>query len=177
MIDLFYWFEKSTKQKACLSEYCTFCDVNYREIVKHVNTRWLSLERAVGRVLQQYDALKSYCISEDDSTPRFQRLCAVFSTPMTEVYLLFYQSALQTFVHLNKFLQREDPLLPVLHQQMASFLSKLVSKFLPPSTIKAANKDFSTLQYMEKENQHPDGCMPLCWYGDQNTCAKTTRRG
>ena len=63
MIDLFYWFDKSTKRKASLSEYCTFCDVTYRDIVKHVNTRWLSLERAVGHVLQQYDALRSYFLS------------------------------------------------------------------------------------------------------------------
>ncbi len=61
MIDLFYWFEKSTKRKASLGEYCTFCDIGYRQIVKHVNTRWLSLERAVS---QQYDAFKSYFLSE-----------------------------------------------------------------------------------------------------------------
>ena len=47
VIDLFYWFDKSTKRKAGMLEYCTFCDINYREIVKHVNTRWLSLERAI----------------------------------------------------------------------------------------------------------------------------------
>lgn len=64
MIDIFFWFDKSTKRKACLSEYCSFCDIDYRQIVKHVNTRWLSLERAVGRVLLQYDALKSYFLSE-----------------------------------------------------------------------------------------------------------------
>ncbi len=46
VIDIYYWFDKSTKRKASLSEYCTFCDTSYREIVKHVNTRWLSLERA-----------------------------------------------------------------------------------------------------------------------------------
>ena len=57
------------------------------------------------------------------------------------------------------FLQREDPLLPVLHQQMDSFQSKLASKFLPPSAIKAANRDFSTLNYMVRENQHPDDCL------------------
>lgn len=62
--DLFYWFEKSTKRKACLVEYCAFCDTEYRNIVKHVNTRWLSLERAISRVLQQYDPLKSYFLSE-----------------------------------------------------------------------------------------------------------------
>ena len=63
-IDLFYWFDKSTKRKALLSEYCNFCDVQYRDIIKHVNTRWFSLEKAVYRVLQQYDALKSYFISQ-----------------------------------------------------------------------------------------------------------------
>ena len=119
VIDLFYWFDKSTKRKASLAEYCTFCDTSYREIVKHVNTRWLSLERAVGRVLQQYVALRSYCLSEgtyynyycynnnisnsllDNTAPRFQRLHDLFSMPMTEIHLLFYQSALQVFIHFN----------------------------------------------------------------------------
>ena len=65
VVNLFYWFNKSTKRKASLSDYCTFCDIDYRKIVKHVNTRWLSLERATTRTLQQYDALKSYFLSED----------------------------------------------------------------------------------------------------------------
>ena len=60
VIDVFYWFNKSTKRKSNLSDYCDFCDTTYQEIVKHVNTRWLSLERAGGHVLQQYAALKSY---------------------------------------------------------------------------------------------------------------------
>ena len=61
---LIFWFDKSTKRKASLVEYCTFCDTEYRKIIKHVNTRWLSLERAVQRVLQQFDPLKSYFLSE-----------------------------------------------------------------------------------------------------------------
>ena len=68
VIDIYYWFDKSTKRKVNLAEYCTFCDTSYREVVKHVNTRWLSLERAVGRVLQQYAALQSYCLSEGIAT-------------------------------------------------------------------------------------------------------------
>lgn len=63
VIDLFYWFDKSTKRKACLVEFCSFCDLEYRQIVKHVNTRWLSLDGAVGRVLQQFPGLKSYFLS------------------------------------------------------------------------------------------------------------------
>lgn len=94
VIDLFYCFEKNTKRKASLGEYCTFCDIDYRQIIKHVNTKWLSWERAVGRLLQQYDALtcKSYFLSEgmycyssslvDYSIPRFRRRHASFGMPI-----------------------------------------------------------------------------------------------
>ena len=64
MIDIYYFFDKSTKQKAGLADYCTFCDVEFRKILKHVNTRWLSLEAAVSRTLQQYPAVKSFFLSE-----------------------------------------------------------------------------------------------------------------
>ena len=40
----FYWFEKCTNG---LNEYCTFCDQECRAMIKHITTRWLSLERAV----------------------------------------------------------------------------------------------------------------------------------
>ena len=59
-----FWFDKNTKRKASLVEYCTFRYTEYRQIKKHVNTRWLSLERAVQRVLQQFDPLKSYFLFE-----------------------------------------------------------------------------------------------------------------
>lgn len=64
MVDNFYYFDKSTKRKSGLAEYCTFCDTQYRKILKHVNTRWLSLEQAVDRTLRQYPSLQSYFLSE-----------------------------------------------------------------------------------------------------------------
>lgn len=51
------------------------------------------------------------------------------------------------------FLQREDPLIPVIYEQMNSFLIKLASKFLPVSAIKAVNGDFFSLAYREKDDQ------------------------
>ena len=64
MIDLYYWFDRATKRKANLQRYCVFCDTSYRDIIKHVSTRWLSLEKAINHTLQQYEALRSYFISE-----------------------------------------------------------------------------------------------------------------
>ena len=95
-------------------------------------------------------------IYPDESAPQFQRLTVAFETPTTEVDLLFFtKSALRSFVHFNKFLQREDPLIPVICEQMESFLTKLASKFLPVSSIKAAKGDFHALKYMEREQQQP----------------------
>lgn len=54
VVDIFYHFSSSTKRKSGLEEYCNFCDIEYRKILKHINVRWLSLEAAVHRILQQY---------------------------------------------------------------------------------------------------------------------------
>jgi len=65
-VDLFYYFDKSTKRKGALRSCNEFCDQEYRKILKHVNVRWLSLERAVERALKQFEGLKSSFLSESD---------------------------------------------------------------------------------------------------------------
>ena len=79
MVDTFYYFDKSTKRKNGLSEYCTFCDVEFRQIIKHVSTRWLSLEAAVSRTLRQYPALRSYFVSECKCMEVGVLLCVISS--------------------------------------------------------------------------------------------------
>ena len=64
MVDNYYYFDKSSKRKNELADYCGFCDTEYRRVLKHVSTRWLSLEIAVERTLRQYQGLKSYFLSE-----------------------------------------------------------------------------------------------------------------
>ena len=95
-----------------------------------------------------------YIFVADENEPRFRRLRSLFEDPMTEVYLLFYQSSLQAFINFNMFLQREDPIIPVVHEQTTSFLRKLGSKFLTVAAIKEADGDFSTLNFEEAQFQH-----------------------
>ena len=107
-------------------------------MIKHVSTRWLTLELAIERSLRQYPALKSYFLSQDEPQARFTRLQALFSDPMTEVYLFFLQSVLPVFNDTNKFLQREEPLIHILQQQLYSLLKKVLGKFVKPSVLVAA---------------------------------------
>ena len=138
VVDLYYWFDHSSKRKNLLVEYSGFCDQEYHQVIKYASTRWLSLEKCVTHALQQYESLKSYFLSEKSSQARFKRLQAAFHDPMTEVYLLFYQSALQIFIQLNQFLQRGDPLIGAVSQALQRFQRLLACKFIPPAIVKAA---------------------------------------
>lgn len=139
LIDIFFWFDKSTKRKSLLQEYCSLCDIEYRKIIKHVSTRWLSLLTAIERILKQYDGLRSYFLSEHCSQARFTRLQSAFANPMTEVNLLFFQSVLPIFNSLNLLLQREEPCIHLVYDQCESLLNKILGRFVPTSAINVAS--------------------------------------
>ena len=91
------------------------------------------------------------------SNARAERLKTVYSDPLSEVYLMFYQAALQMFMHFNKFLQREDPLIPVLNSQINGFLKKLFGRFIILAAIQAVDKDedIGSLDYGNEELHLP----------------------
>ena len=39
LVDIFYWFDKSSKREVDLEKFCSFCDQGHRKIIKHVCTR------------------------------------------------------------------------------------------------------------------------------------------
>lgn len=85
-----------------------------------------------------YKSLQSYFRSESECQARFARLYNVFNDPMSEVYLLFYQSVLPVFTRLNLLLQREYPTIFLVADEIRSFLKKLLSQFVKLWAIKDA---------------------------------------
>ncbi|CAB4036850.1 PREDICTED: uncharacterized protein LOC107326933 [Paramuricea clavata] len=162
-IDLFYWFDKSTKRKNGLRDYCTFCDHKYRAVVKHVSTRWLSLELAVQRSLKQFPGLTSYFKSENEQQARFKRLQKAFNDPMTEVYLLFFQSIMPSFTHCNQFLQQEEPLIHVLQPQLERMLRNILAKFVKASVIAEHLRagTLTSIDFKNDENHVGNNCLSV----------------
>ena len=66
MVDVFYHFKSSVKRVTALQEYATFCDSEYKNVLEHCETRWLSLSRAVVQMLDIWDCLCSYFCSHFD---------------------------------------------------------------------------------------------------------------
>ena len=168
-IDLYYWFDKSTKRKNGLRSYCIFCDQEYRAIIKHITTRWLSLETAVERTLKQFPSLTSYFKSENESQPRFKRLQKAFSDPLTEVYLLFFQSVLPVFTHDNQLLQREEPLIHILQPQLTKLLKNVLAKFVNPPVIASCLQagTLSSIDFTNPDNQVSDDKLVIGFIANQ----------
>ena len=94
---------KAWKEKASLKFY-SFCDQEYRKIIKHLSARWLSLETAVTWTFRLYQPLESYFLSQEVMPNHLGRLETLFADPIT-VFLFFYQYILQNFDNFNKYHQ------------------------------------------------------------------------
>ena len=124
-VDVFYYFDHSTKRKGELREFSQFCSIESREILlKYVSPCWLSLLTPVERILKLYVAFHSYFLSQDEtvraSDRRFSRLQAVFRDPMTELYL---DPMTKLYLRTNILLQRDSPCIHFLRGAMGT-LSK-----------------------------------------------------
>ena len=119
LIDIFYWFDKSSKRKGKLAEYFEFCNQEYQKILKHISICWLSLERCIDQVLKKLLSLKLYFESEHFADAHFQRLHAAISNPIFQSVLLFHSASVQLFTNFNKLLEREEP---TIHKMLCSAL-------------------------------------------------------
>ena len=92
-VDLFYQFDKSAKCKKKFRDFQVFTGVKELKLLKHCKTRWLSLENAVQRALQQWPALQSYfdSVSETDHSARVNQH---LQSPLTRLVLVFLEFTL-----------------------------------------------------------------------------------
>uniref|UniRef100_H3B5A5 HAT C-terminal dimerisation domain-containing protein n=1 Tax=Latimeria chalumnae TaxID=7897 RepID=H3B5A5_LATCH len=153
--DVSYWFAKSMKRKARLEKYCQFHDQDYKTVIEHVSTRWLSLEMATNRILQLYRNLKGYFLPETECHTRSKHL-KKFLSPITEVYLMFFQHTFSLFSNLNKLLQREKPTIYLVYQEMQKFLKKILGKFVTGEATVQGGSDLSKVDYKNPDRQLDD---------------------
>uniref|UniRef100_A0AAR2JRD4 DUF4371 domain-containing protein n=1 Tax=Pygocentrus nattereri TaxID=42514 RepID=A0AAR2JRD4_PYGNA len=92
---IYHHFNIYTVRTENLKEYCEFADVNYRALLSHSKTRWLSLFPGIERLLQMYPALKAFFL-------RF------FEDEFSEIYLWQMHSLISVFQSNIQEMERED---------------------------------------------------------------------
>ena len=139
LVDVFFWFDYSSKRKNAYADFCGFVDLDYKRTLKFLSVRWLGLSTCLDRVLLQYPALRSYFLSAPDSDRsskgRLARLCKFFESEVNEIHCLFLQACLPSIINFNLLLQREDPVVPLMHEAMIDLIVVLLGRVLKPDTV------------------------------------------
>lgn len=145
VMKIFNFFSIYTVRTAELKEFCDFVDIEYRGLLYHSKTRWLSLMPAVHRILQMFPALKSYFLSQNQPPKVLENF---FHDELSECYLLFTHSLMALFSEKIKFLEREQntaaEVLRTIDEVRHSLDERIEASFLPlsiKSTLAKLRKD------------------------------------
>ena len=144
--NLYWWFHHSAKRVAELHSFQEWLEVEGHKILKKVDTRWLSLEACVNRIIEQYYAsLVSYFDSLESSkmpADRGAKMKAIreqLKKPITKVYLLFLSNILTCVSKFNLLFQSSSPNIHCLLKEMQQLLLRLLNKFIIPHAIQSVS--------------------------------------
>ena len=139
-IQVWYFFQKSPKRYRVFEEFQVFVESKPHKLLKAGQTRWLSLEMCVNRLLEQYDALLSFFRSSaEERLASVQRITSTLENPLTKPYLMFLSNALQVINAFNKLMQGEAPTVHFLLREVQGFVKKLLLRFMVPTVIQEQN--------------------------------------
>jgi len=176
LIDLYYHFDKSCKRKDELRDFQVFCGEQVRKVIKHVSTRWLSLSRCIERLLQMYDSLHGYFVTNFDkdgdeqemgrprskrrrvtkkgaAETREDRIVKHLKNPITKAYALFLHAVLPAFDGFNLLLQREEPMIHVLYPTMMVLYEKLLGRLVRTDALAAHQGDILDFDFKNESLQ------------------------
>lgn len=132
ILKIYNYFSVYTVRTESLKEFCEFVNVEYKQLMYHCVTRWLSIFPAVGRLIEMFEAVKSFFLSQSKPPVIIRNF---FENDFSEIYLLFLHSFMHMFQINVDALQREGTsvveMLSILLNVKTSIEDRLTSKFIP----------------------------------------------
>lgn len=131
--DIHNYFNNSPKRKLEYIEFQTFCNVKIHKLLHPSQTRWLSLESVVKRILQQYEALKLYFIDTvhcRNDVLIAENILQKLQDLQNKLYFQFLDFILPLFNQLNREMQSESPKIHLLYDKVTTVLRTLFDCFL-----------------------------------------------
>ena len=122
--DIFNHFHRSSKRQDTYAEFQQFFHVDPLQLLSPGQTRWLSLEACVNRILEQYVALQHYFVmaANEDPTHANDRIVKSLHNKFNLAYLEFLSHQLQRFNDFNRLFQGERPLLHSLKDEVEGLI-------------------------------------------------------
>ena len=169
LVDIYYHFHNSVKSIASPKKYAEFCDVEFKLILKHCDTRWLSLRHSINRAIEMWEPLLSYFTShpEVEKAGRVRTNYCNLSDPFNKLWMLFLRNVLTIFDTYNTYFQTSKmATIHKLHSHSERLLKSVLTYFVKPSVIRAKVNDLTDIDYSNTRNQLSDGDV---FIGDDTT--------
>lgn len=138
ILKIYSHFSNSAKRREELKSFHKFVNCQWKELIRHVGTRWLSLNPCIERILHNFTALKSYFLSLDDCPKQIVKLLKIDInqgqiSPEVEIYLFFCHNILSLFeVTIQKIESNEMTVIDIYSEMQnlrTNLENRLKSKF------------------------------------------------
>lgn len=130
--DVYNYIANSPKRVQVLKEFQVFTQTKIHKILHPSQTRWLSLENVVCRIIEQYNALKLFFTDAVaiDRLLAAESILEKLQDPLTYLFLLFLEHVLPLFNNCNREMQSSEPKLFDLHNRMTVLYKTFLDFFI-----------------------------------------------
>lgn len=130
--DIYNFFKSSSKRICQYKEFQDFCDISPHKILRPAQTRWLSLDLVVNRIVEQWPALKLFFASNwlTDKLKASENIFHALHDPSILIYYKFLQWVLPKFINLNKLFQSDKPLICLVHNKMTTTYTDILYSYM-----------------------------------------------
>ena len=137
--DIYAHFHRSSKRQDVYREFQAFYDVEPHKLLSPAQTRWLSLQECVNRILEQFEALTRYftLTANEDPSHSNDRILASLQNRFIQMYLEFLSYQLERLNAFNRLFQSERPLLHMLKPEVENLIKSIASDFMKIEVVKS----------------------------------------
>ncbi|XP_050515221.1 uncharacterized protein LOC126890380 [Diabrotica virgifera virgifera] len=129
ILKIYGHFSHSAKRRAELMEIFETTEMEWVELLRHVNTRFLSLCPAVERIIKVWPALKSYFDKKESCAKAIEKIFgSEAEETKTLAYLNFVYNVMSAFGTLIKESQGNDIAITEMHESLRLFRSRLIQR-------------------------------------------------
>lgn len=130
--DIYNYFGSSPKRTSELEQFQNFCNIKVHKILHPAQTRWLSVQSVIARILEQYGALQLYftdAVSNKDLLAA-ENILSKLNDPTTKLFLEFLNFVLPFFTNLNREMQSESPKIHLIYRNVTNILKTIYDCFI-----------------------------------------------
>lgn len=155
--DIHVYINHSPKRLIKFQEFQEFVDVVSHRILTASQTRWLSLESVVNRILEQWPALILFFQAEalEASVKSAAAILDALNNPIYKLYFSFLSYVLPIINKMNREFQSETVMIHLAYSNICAFYRTILGNFIKRNYMKSKSDPFD-INFQDPNNFLPE---------------------